>query len=444
MAGRNIGENYVMDNSGMMSILQRGIDRSVAEAKAKATQRQSDIEDLSKQINKLSPKGLATQDIPSFNKKMEELKDAYYKYRSAGNDSDMRQTRMEVDNKWRETFDYATTASDRRAKLIPIAAHYAQHPEMYDDNAIKDVAKEIAKPIDEVDFTRIDPLSRERKVDHTKVNDAIYKDIKGLLDGTAVDTKTVNLPGKAGMKGRTIINNEREVDPKSLATVIQNHYRGSDDFKKMLNDSYGKETDDPIKQMAMYQQDLPKEIYTKYDKPQVQTNQPIVIKTGGSGKGKGDSATDQARLYTQQQVHGVLNGDKAAIERLVGVVNGLGQYSDAEHKNLNISKKGNRLIVDIPAMKKGAGENAATSSFERHIIDTSTDRGRQEFAAIYQKLTGEKVAPSIVNTFKGKKLVSTKAPAVDLGGDKKAVTTSNKAAKSGTTTGKRKKSIPGF
>lgn len=438
MAGHNIGENYVIDNGGMMNILQQGISRSVAEAKAKAAQRQADIDDLSKQINKLSPKGLASQDLPTFNKKLDELKDAYYAYRSTTNDADLREKKMEVDNKWRETFDYTENATGQRAKLVPIAAHYAAHPELYDDKALKDIAAEIAKPIEQVDYTKIDPLNRERKVDADKVNKSIYADIKGLLDGTAVDTKVVALPGQKGMKGRSAIQNVREADPTHVATVIQNHYRASDDFKKMLSDQYGKQTQDPIEQMAMYQKDLPKELYTKYDKPQVQTNQPIIVKTGGAGKGA--SATDQARLYTQDQVKSILGGDQAAIDRFVGTVHGLGKSSGVG--KLSIKKHGDFITVQVPEFKGGNAVNSTPIPRQTKIIDVTTEKGVAEFGALYQRLTGEKVSPSVLNTVKGKKMVSDKAPAVDL----KAKTTGGWPAgtKPAATSKKKKKAIPGF
>lgn len=426
MAGYSIGENYVLDNSGSLRTLQAGIQQRQAERIATQKQREKENQDLMDQMGKLTPKGLSTQDLPKFNEKVEKLKEQYYKYRAAKDPTEMRAAKMEVDNAWRDAFNYTEIVSTNRKRLVEVAKHFAANREDYNDDAIKAVTSEIQKPGDEVDFSKVEPLAYERKVDEVKLMDRVQKDLKGLIDGSVAETKIVNVPGAKGQKSRSIIQNAKEVAEDGINKLIDS-YSSEDDFKKMLKNRYGAIPFE--QQVAAFKKDIPKEWYTKFEKPQVQTNQPIIVKTGGS---KADTATEQARLYTQTQIQGILDGDTKAIERLSGVLNGAGKVQPGSKANLNITKKGNRLIIDIPELRNDKlGEKDAIPS-ERHVLNVDTERGRQQVAAIYQRLTGEKISPSVVNTLKGKKVVSKKAPTVEL---RKTPTS---PAKSKTTTSKKK------
>lgn len=413
MAGYSIGENYVLDNSGSLRTLQAGLQQRQAERIATQKQREKENQDLMDQMGKLTPKGLSTQDLPKFNEKVEKLKEQYYKYRAAKDPTEMRAAKMEVDNAWRDAFNYTEIVSTNRKRLVEVAKHFAAHREDYNDDAIKAVTSEIQKPGDEVDFSKVEPLAYERKVDEVKLMDRVQKDLKGLIDGSVAETKIVNVPGAKGQKSRSIIQNAKEVAEDGINKLIDS-YSSEDDFKKMLKNRYGAIPFE--QQVAAFKKDIPKEWYTKFEKPQVQTNQPIIVKTGGS---KADSATEQARLYDQDQIRGLLDGDSKAIERLSGVLNGTGKVAPTTLKekngNLNIRKDGDKLIIDIPRLKNDKLGEKEYIPAERHVVMTNTERGIQQVAAIYQRLTGTKISPAVINTLKGKKVVSKKAPAVNLG-----------------------------
>ena len=397
-----IGQAVVYDTSASLNTYSKLLQKQQA-------QRAAEQKALQDELSKVKLDGVRDADKPLVYEKYNEWKDAYSKLITERDPYKKMLAQDEFDRKGIETADIADK-SRNYAKLrqdVNVKALSNDFLDNFEENGWRSWMESDKKPITDPSII-LDPSSIERRIDLSKVNTILDKDVaETLKESTWGNPREVK--GKQGNREGVWVSQERAVDPKKLTMKFASRYDLQPEIKVALRKMYPEiYAQDPENFKANVIPQLVRDRHTiEPGKPEFKANdttrEDALFREGlVRGRPDKDGTKETPETVRQDLVAGLVAKDGKARNIVQAQVIANPEYGG---KNLVIkSNKNGTTTYEVPAKLNADGE------VKQNAYKVTIEEGKEASAVALNQLlndvTGENIPYGGYKGVKGNKNIN--------------------------------------